>query len=181
MNGLHYIICSWENTSDVAPNRCVCSETIARVPTAFVFTPRRLASFEEPDSPIHFFRVPSVLTTSLADCNGSNYGAFSKVPRSPLTRAWPEFGRRAENEAKPGPVERVLSRRIKHRKGSGEEAAIRSLLMKHTDACCTRSLSSQTLWCVWKDACRSVCSPQTHLLDPNPTIHSANPRLNPKY
>lgn len=34
MNGLHYIICSWENTSDVAQNRCVCLETIARVPTA---------------------------------------------------------------------------------------------------------------------------------------------------
>lgn len=106
---------------------------------------------------------------------------IQNVLRSPLTRAWPEFDRRAENETKPGPAEQVLSWRIKHGKGSGEEAAIRWVPMKHTDAFCTRSLSSQMLWCVWKDACHSVCSLQTHLPDPNPRIHSTNPPLNPKY
>lgn len=189
MNGLHYIICSWENTFDAPSNRCVCLETIAWAPTAFVFTLRRFVSFEEPDSPIQSFQVPSVLTTSLADCNSSNYSAFfqplpflnQKVVRSPLTQTWPEFGRRAGNETKPGPVERVLSLRIKHCKGSSNQNQFSAVLMKHTDVCCMQFLSSQTLWCVWKDALHSGCSQQTHLPDPNPTIHNTNPPLNPKY
>lgn len=130
MNGLHYIICSWENTFDAPSNRCVCLETIARAPTAFVFTPRRFVSFEEPDSPIQSFQVPSVLTTSLADCNSSNYSAFFQPPplrnqklvRSPLTQTWPEFGRRARkrNQARPGWAGFILEDKTLQRKQQSE-------------------------------------------------------------
>lgn len=79
---------------------------------------------------------------------------------SPLTQAWPEFNKRVE-ENKTTRAGWSLSLSIKH--CEMKETAIRtSVLVFGTDARYTRMwlffrpLSSQTLWCVWKNACHSV-------------------------
>ncbi len=109
MNGLHYIICSWENTFDAAPNRCVCLENNSASAYSVCVYTETLGVFEEPDSPIHFFHVPSVLTTRSRwlqqfELKRIHFLLIQKVLRSPLTRAWPE-NRQAcgeRNQARPG-------------------------------------------------------------------------------